>query len=707
MRIFLFVAFAFSLSAGEIEWLKDDPKPTEEARGIQVNLRNPSFENGVLQSTQGGVITAPRFRLQAQNVIYTKTKELHTIEAEGCIMVEAGEYLFVGDRLEYDFDTETGRLYNGRTAQLPWYVGGEVIILNADGSYTIENAFITTSETLNSDWKINAGSVTLNKNRQISARDLYGQLFRMNLLWFPSLNVNLSSLTDAPIRFNAKWGGKQGGRLGLIYNFFNVGRFKAFVRLDYRLNRGPGGGFETYYLSEDHKESLETINYIARDNALELPKERTRYRFQGVYRSKVFDDTTSIFATWDKLSDEYMATDYNDQGLELDYPGRTELLIRRQEEWWITELRSKVRLNTFQTVKQELPTIFITHKPSVLGRSGVIWENALEASYLDFTYENNLSNVSDYNSTRLDYLTRLYRPFSLFPVKITPEIGGTSIVYGNSPNNNSKTVAVGFLGFNVNSSFHHANNYFKHVVMPYFEWNYFSGPTVNPDEHYIFDIDDGLYRLESFKVGTKHDIIARSDTLKRLLEVDLYTFLFINRTPIPKLYLDLTTRSIPTLTHRFTIAYDYQQEMLDQFNWRNDWTINKNLALSLEYRHRSPYAYRKCVRDNYMLEAFRSTSQLLHSSVSDRRDTLLFHAYWRFHPLYALEFTSRSGWNRRHEPNYSEYEVDLYTQLKSHWLVKVSYQHTEEDDRVAIYFTLLSSQPNKDKGINLLSPVEF
>lgn len=695
MRIFLFALAIFYLSAEE---------PQE---GVKVDLRRPVFEEGVLQTSEGGVISAPRFRLQAREIVYTKTKDCHKVEAEGCVMIEAGEYLFVGDRLEYDFENETGFIYNGRTAQVPWYIGGDVIELTAEGTYVISNAYITTSENLNPDWQIRAKEVTLNRCRELKAHDLYGQLLRFNLLWFPSLKVNLSSLTEAPIRFSAKWGGKQGGRVGVIYNFFNWGRFKAFVRLDYRLNRGPGGGFETTYQSSDKKEYLETINYIARDNALELPKERTRYRFQGIYKNLALDDTLSISATWDKLSDEWMATDYNDRGLELDTAGRTELIVMKQHEKWISQFRSKVRVNSFQTVKQEVPTLYLSHKPVVIGRTGLIWDNSLEASYLDFTYEKNLKGVRDYNSTRADFISRLYRPFKIEPVKITPEAGITNVAYGNSPQHNAKFLTMGFFGCNVNASFHKATNWFKHVITPYFDWQYFSGPTVNPDDHYIFDIDDGLYRLESFRVGTRHDIVKRTDTLKRLLEIDFYSYLFINKTPIPKLYLELTTRSWTNVSHKLTFAYDYQQEMIDQFNLLTRWSVSRDLALMFEYRHRSPYAYRKAVRDNYMLEAFRSTTQLLHSSVSDRRDTLLFHAYWKFHPLYAIEFTSRTGWHRRKEPDYSEYEIDLYTQLKSHWLIKYSYQHTEEDDRVAIYVTLLSSEPGRKEKNCLQRAVEF
>lgn len=677
-----------------------------EEKGVVVDLRRPTFQNGVLETTQGGVVNGPRFRLQAQKITYTKTAENHVVEAEDSVMIEAGDYLFVGDRLFYDFEKETGIIYNGRTAQPPWYLGGEEIELMPSGDYIIRNAFITTSDTLNPDWQINAKSVTLNRNHQVKAEDLYGKIFRLNLLWFPRLNVNLESLTDQPIRFSAKWGGKQGGRLGVIYNFLNWGRFKAFLRLDYRLNRGPGAGIETYYLSEDHREYLETINYVARDNAIPDPHENIRYRFQGVYQNSLFDDTVTVDASWDKLSDKEMATDYNDRGLELDEAGRTELLVRRQEENWITEFRTKIKVNQFQTIKQELPALFITHRPAVIGRTGIITENSLEASYLDFSYANDVI-ATDYNSTRADFISRFYRPFNLDPLTVTPEVGYTGIVYGNSPSHTSKFLSIGFMGVNAKTSFYRATNCFKHVITPYFDWQYFTFPTVNPDKHYIFDIDDGLYRMECFKVGTKNDFIKKDgDTLKRLFEVDVYTFLFVNKIPLPKLYTDFTTRSSPNLKHTLTIAYDYQQQMLDQFNIRNDWTVNRDIALSLEYRHRSPYAYRKCVRDNYMLETFRSTRELVHSSVSDRRDTLLFHAFWRFHPLYAIEFTSRSGWNRRYERDYSEYEIDFLTQLKSHWLIKVSYQHKEEDDRVAIYFNLLSNEPSRYKNC-LDRPIEF
>lgn len=674
--------------------------------GVVVDLREPTFQDGILQTSAGGVVNGPRFRLQAMNIKYTKNEGCHQIEAEDSVMIEAGDYLFVGDRLFYDFEEETGVIYNGRTAQLPWYIGGEEIELTPSGDYVIRNAFITTSDTLNPDWQINAKTVTLNRNHQVKAEDLLGKVFRLNLLWFPRLNVNLHSLTDQPIRFSAKWGGKQGGRLGVIYNFLNWGRFKAFLRLDYRLNRGPGGGIETFYLSEDHREYLETINYIARDNAIPDPHEHIRYRFQGVYANRLFDDRVTVDATWDKLSDKEMATDYNDQGLELDEPGRTELLIRTQEENWITAFRTKVKVNNFQTIKQELPTLFITHRPTVIGRTGVITENSLEASYLDFSYANDVL-ATDYNSTRADFVSRFYRPFQLDPIKVTPAAGFTGIAYGNSPSRSTKFLAMGYMGVNTQASFYRRGSCFKHVITPYFNWDNYTFPNVDPDKHYIFDIDDGLYRMESFKVGTKNDFICKNqDTLKRLFEIDVYTFLFVNKTPLPKLYTEFTTRSSPNLKHTLLIAYDYQQRMLDQFNIRNDWTVSRDIALSLEYRHRSPYAYRKCVRDNYMLETYRSTRELVHSSVSDRRDTLLFHAFWRFHPLYAVEFTSRSGWNRKHEPDYSEYEIDFLTQLKSHWLIKISYQHKEEDDRLAIYFNLLSSEPSEYKNC-LDRPIEF
>lgn len=670
---------------------------------ITVDLREPVLEAGKLSTVRGGVITGPNFRLQAENIVYVKRKGEHRVEASCFVMVDFGDYVFVGDRLEYDFENETGFIENGTSRQLPWYFGGDRVEICPDGSYVIYNAYVTTSENDSPDWEIRAEKMVLSRNRNLHISHVQFRALNLPFLWLPAFKMNLSSFTDAPLHGYAKWGGKQGFRVGAQYALWDSDPFRAYLRLDWRFDKGLGGGVETYYESDDGRHSLETINYFAQDNSLENLHEKERFRFQGLYHSDLMDDTVSVFASWDKLSDKDMATDYNDEGLELDTAGRTELLIRKEDPWLITNFTSRVRVNSFQTVKQELPSLLFTQRPFILGKSGILVENTLETSYLDFKYASDIPHVHDYSSPRLMHDLRLLRPFHPPATTLTPHLGMTTMIYADSPEHNAKYLAIGYAGLTGNTQFYRTIGPYKHVITPYFEWRYLSAPTVNPDGHYIFDIDDGLWRLNALRVGTRHDLVINQT---RKIEADLFGYLFTDSAPIQKLYANVTWRPTPTLKQSIESGWDFTVSQLDHLNFRNDWTVNTDCAVSLEWRHRSRYSWRKAVWNNFILDSFRSTRSLLHSTVSDRRDTFLCHLFWRLHPLFAIEFESRHGWYRRKEPSYTEFEINFLARLRSHWTVKLSYAHTEADDRVRAYFSLDLNRPLKESNY-LIQPLAF
>lgn len=696
IRILICMAF---ISLGAAEEGKEEFK-------IAVDLRNPLFEDKILSTTEGGIITAPpSLRVQARIIKYTRKAEenIHTVEASEDLIVEFGNYVFVGSSLTYDFNTQTGTLYDGRTGVEPWYFGGEQIFLHKDDSFTICNGFITTSESTCVDWKVSAGEATLCHQQFLTARNVQFRMLGLPLFWLPSFKLNLDSIFDSPVRYNFKWGGKQGSRLSMIYEIFSWQRFKAFGRIDYRLKRGWGGGLETYYHSEDGRELFETINYWARDNSVINTHEKHRYRFQGVYSNLFWDDSVSLDLTWDKLSDKDMATDYNDRGLELDTAERTQLLIRKQNDYQITHFLTRVRVNPFQTIKQELPTLDTSFKPYVIGPTGIIGTTFFSGSYLDFTYAHHLLNVHDYNSPRVELEQNFYRTFSFCPFQITPEAGFLGIFYGNTPSTNERWLALGKFQLEANAYMHRFYKNWKHVIKPYIRYQYFTYPTVNPKDHYIFDIEDGWYRLDMMRVGTVQELYCKGvqGVLVRPLRAELYTNLFFDtptvKTTIPKIYADISYHSLPTLRHCFNTAWDVQHNLVDHFNFRTEWTVSETLALAGEYRHRSAHDWRKADHTNFILESFRTDNQLFHSQLSDRRDTFLMHMFYQFHPNWAFELEMRHGWNRKREPSYTEFEIDFLGTLRSAWNVKASYQHKEEDDRIAFYFSIGINRPDRSK----------
>jgi lipopolysaccharide assembly outer membrane protein LptD (OstA) len=370
--------------------------------GIKVDLREPVFEGGVLSTEKGGVIEGSDIRIQARKIRYCRKKEgeetLSTIEAEGDVIVEFNKYIFIGEKLEYNFSKRSGILTCGRTAIEPWFFGGDRVYLNPDGSYRIHNAFVTTSENYKAEWGILADVAEVTDEHLLRAKNVKFTAGNVPLLKLPLFRANLNSIFDQPIRYEAR-AGSQGPRISIAYEVFSWNRFKTFARVDYRLTRGWGGGLENYYHSLDRLEKFESINFLARDAKSNGGHDVTiRYRFQGLYKREMPEKNISLSLTYDKLSDKEMATDYKERGLEIEAAGKTELIARKQHEFCITNFLTRARVNSFQTLKQELPTLETNIIPLAIGRSGIIAENQFKISYLDFRYSNSVLQANNDNS---------------------------------------------------------------------------------------------------------------------------------------------------------------------------------------------------------------------------------------------------------------------------------------------------------------------
>ncbi len=678
--------------------------------GITVDLREPLYTDGILSTDKGGVITASDIRIQALHLCYTRKvvdqKSIWTIEAEGDLIVEFGEYIFVGKKLFYDFQAKEGIIEYGKTAIEPWFFGGERLELRPDGSYLIYNGYVTTSERDQPDWGIYAQVVRIEKERDLRAQHISLKIFNYNVLWVPALRVNLDSIFDNPIRYRFRWGGHQGPRFGLTYEIFSWERWKTFIRFDYRLTRGPGGGIETSYHSQDNKTEFQSIFYLAKDSSILHPHEKARFRFEGAFRKLMDEDKTSILLTYDKISDKDMPSYYYDRDFDFDTAERTQLRIRRQEENWIGNFYTRVRINSFQTVKQELPTLEANFKPFELQRTGMIFENWASASYLNFEYSKFLLHVRNYSSSRFQYFPTLYRPLVLGRFgTLTPEIGMISIFYGDSPTGESQWVVLGKTGIDLRSQLYRYYGSLKHIIEPYVFYRYYSSPTSSPHQHDIFDITDGWTRLNYLSFGIHNAFYTKQNNacVARMLSADLYAFAFFDmhkiRQTIPRVYGQLCFFSLPTIKHTLDTGWNLEHNQVDYFNFLTKWTLNADFAIAAEYRHRGPYWWRKVDHENFFLDMFHSEKRLLHSPLSDRRDTLLVHFFYRFHPNWACEFTSRQGWNRKKEPSYIEFEFDLLTTIQTAWHLRFSYQHQEKDDRVAMYLNVGLRRPvQEDKS---------
>lgn len=109
----------------------------ESEESVVVDLLDPRYENGIVTTEHGGVLTTRDLRIQAQKIIYTRNLEseppVFTVQCEGNLLVDYKEWVLVGDTFYYDFLTHRGYITCGRTGAPPWFVGGEEIQLLEGG----------------------------------------------------------------------------------------------------------------------------------------------------------------------------------------------------------------------------------------------------------------------------------------------------------------------------------------------------------------------------------------------------------------------------------------------------------------------------------------------------------------------------------------------------------------------------------------------
>lgn len=677
--------------------LSETPSSAEENKEFMVHLKDPIFNHGVIQTDQGGVIEAKDLRIQAQKIEYTNRIEngnpVQKVVAEGDLLVEFADRAFVGKRLEYDLLSRTGTLTDGKTYSGLWFLGGEKIELKEDGSYFIYNAYITTCESQANTWDIHANAVKITKDHLLSAKNVHFRLIKLPIFWLPSFKSNLKLFNDSAIRYKVLWDKGIGPRATMRYRVYSWQNFELFFRLDYRIDRGFGGAIESEYFSDDGKTLFLTKNYGAHDKSVPDETTNKRYRFQGLYQFESKDNKTHIHAQYDKISDDKMPSDFKNEDFEVNTQKITRLYVDHHRDSTFATLRFQPRINRFQSLNQELPLVKAGIRPFKLGPTGIISENYATAGYLDYVYATDLHRLSSTHAARLETRNQLYRPIPIGPITLTPNIGFIGIYYNNNPSRHAIGQAVGTYGGEANTRFYRTYNQTKHIMEPYLVYQGLTTPKAPLDHHFTFSIDDGYFRLNTLRIGVRNSLFS----LKRVsflppFYADLYSYAFFAdntfQKVFPKAYLNLGLYR-PSFATYAGIAWNFEEHLLDYFNMRAEWTVNQNLAMTAEFRHRSKFDWRKADHENFIVDVARQIRALLHSPLSDGRNTLLAKLFARIMPGLTMQIEAHYGWGRRNEPNYTEAYVEVIKLLTCNWRLKVAYRYLPNDPYQVSFNVLL------------------
>ena len=668
-------------------------------KAVEVNLRNPTFLDGIFYSNEGGVVSSDNLRIQAKNMQYirqiNKDPQQYKILAEDDLMIEYEDTVFVGDKLEYDFITQKGTLYNGRTEVQSWYIGGKELLLNSDKTYDIKHGYVTSCYNIKIPWKAQAETINI-KDKKATAKNFKIFFWKLPVFWLPKIKSDVKEIFNSPVDYKFQCG-SGGTRFYTRYNFLTWKELRAFLRLEYRFNRGIGGGVETEY--EKNKHRCYTRNYVANDTSSNNPNKHFRYRFEGIYDTKICKDKVDVNLKYDILSDREVVTDFYDRDFNLQNSMRTELLFRNKTDYRIVTLLTRVRTNPFLTTLQTLPKFNLGIRPFNLGNSGIISNSSSSIGFLDYKYAQGTEGLSDYHSARVEFNQQLYRPFKIGFCNFTPSFGLKTLLYDNNQHGGSCFQPIGLFSCDLNTHFYRYYDQYKHTIEPYLSYQYVATSRKKLNNHFIFNINDGYAPLNTMRFGIKNFIFTKNQ--KQPFFFDLYAEAFIN-TPtisgtIPRCHAIIQWLPYNTVEIRNQIGWNIEKTQFDYYNTICDWTVSENLALSLEYRHRGSWKWRKANKDNFFIDAFCDEDELRSSVLSDRRNTILSRLYYKISHDWALKIQTRNGWNRPNESNYWEYKIELIKIIFCSWQIRFFYQHAKTDDRIGINFAIVNKTTKQHK----------
>ena len=654
-------------------------------REVTVDLSEPAYDDGVITTKCGGVVSGKHLRIQGREIRYDSNPCKRYLVARGDLLIEYGGRYFVGDQVEYDFNTKTGIVHNARTALGLWFLGAKEVELKDDGSYKLVDAYITTSPSIDHQWEIKARHGEVYPNNYLYAKNVTFLWNKFPLGWFPSLKSNLGPSPDVPIRYRVVWDKGQGPRLSARYRVYSWDRTNIYTRLDVRPDMqklGIAGAFEVDHESADNSAAFISRNFITKDtffNDTDPGKESFRFRAQGLLRNQNKLKTGTFKASWDWFDDKNLPLTFTGEDFELNGAKRTELLTRHIGKNSIAGLYFRPRINTFQGFKQELPSLNFSLRPIPLGSSGIISENRTSAAYLNYVYSDDIKGlIPDFRSIRLSMDHNLYRAFHTKAYSFTPLVGFTGLYYNDSPDKGPVGQAV--LRYNglLNTKFDRPYTHYKHRIEPYLFFQGLSIPTIAIDDSFIYGIRDGWNQLNQLRIGFKNILFNRTE-LMPALSVDLYTNAFFKtdtyKLLVPKTYLDVLW-NLDNLTFGGHACWNGNNTVFDYTNLSLLWTVNADFATYLEFRHRSRFDWRKDDHQNFILDVSRSIDELLDSPLSDGRNTFLTRLQYRIHPEYILRLEMHQGWGRRDEPGYNEGRLQLLTMITDSWRLTSAFRWT-------------------------------
>lgn len=455
---------------------------------------------------------------------------------EGNVRIAQTGSLLTGDKIEYNFGTKTGKLIEGHVSTYPIHGYGSNVAKVSDDEVILNNGYATTCDCQIPHYRIVAKEVQLFIGKTVIARQVYLYLHNTPVFYIPyyimPLNEPKTKITIMP-GYRDEWGYYALGS----YRYYLNEQMKGYLRLDYRHKRGLAGGVDNNYKIKGLGEGLVRYYYTQENNELALSPSGPvddRYRIQ--YKHKVdFNESTSLNAELNKTSDVDMVKDYFYQELDDGWTPENYISIMNSQNNYSMAINTRMQLDDFVTVTQELPSIQLDVYNQRLWDTRFYYTSDMEFTnfYKKYAISENMPNE---DAIRFDTYHRLSYATKIFKfLNTTPYIATRQTYYSeNRWRTKNQIREIYEYGIDFSTKFYKIfdteSEFFdihqmRHIITPTVGFHHRHQPTIASTNLFQFDEIDSIGYENLIALSLENKLQTKRKYNDKIVSVDYLRFI--------------------------------------------------------------------------------------------------------------------------------------------------------------------------------------
>jgi len=439
--------------------------------------------------------------------------------AEGDVVITRGTDILRGEKIVYNFASETGTVINGVAQTDVWYGGGKELTKTSANEIDIRDGYLTTCDLAKPHYSIRSREVKIYLGKRVVAKNVTFNVGGVPVLFLP---VYSQPLKERHPKVNIVFGHEKAWGTYVLssYRYYLTDDIKGNLHLDYRQLKGFGEGIDNSFKTSNIGSGYVRTYYTdERDKVghTETERWRTQYRHQWQIRP----DTLGI-VEFNKFSDHDFIKDYfYREEFEIDPQPRSYVYLLNTQSSFSASVFAQERVNRFFTEVERLPDAALNiRNQQLFGGLPLFYKADLDA--VNLNRKTALSD-QDNNAIRADTYNQLSLPLRLVDfISVDPYAAVRQTWYAREEEaDTDRFRGIFYTGVDVSTNFYKTYGYttnayhldingMRHILTPNVSYFYVQKPTLLPDKLFPFDNIDTLDKnrgvglfLEN-KLQTKH-----------------------------------------------------------------------------------------------------------------------------------------------------------------------------------------------------------